>query len=247
VALVLVVVSGGWWPERRRAAAEDPAAEITEAIRRWGPPAVLWGRLASEEESPDGPWTPLAGIEVEVFPAAPGLLADLERIRRSARESGAQYESAITRLQAALAAHRTRVETVVRGATAPGTAAGPPRGRVIASREADGYRGADAPDITKGPGSARRQTTDSAGLFAFTDLPSGDWLLVAFRVTPSSQARGRTAPKALSPSRAKNFLPSAASPTKESEVWLTTVRVPPESRTALFLTDRARWMVGPVP
>jgi hypothetical protein len=255
VAAALGLVALAWIAPGAAMAAEDPAAEVTEAVRRLGPPAFLWGRLAAEEESPDGPWTPLSGIEVEVYPAVPSFLAELERIRRSARESGPEYESAVSRLQAALAVHRTRIETLVKGGA---------QGRLPTGREADNYRGelAQSPSAvgTGAPGpagdgqpggakpsGARRQTTDAAGLFVFDDLPSGDWLLVAIRITPLAQSRGRSAPRALSPSRARNFLPSATSPTKEGEVWLATVRLTASGRTALVLTDRARWMVGPVP
>jgi hypothetical protein len=91
-----------------------------------------------------------------------------------------------------------------------------------------------------------RRTTDPAGLFVFDELPSGDWLLVAIRVTPYSPSRGHQEAKKPSPSRAKSFLPTPSVAFKEAEVWLTRVRVPPGDRTALLLTDRARWMVGPV-
>jgi len=241
------------------ARADDPAAEVTEALRQLGPPAFLWGRLAVEEESPDGPWTPLGGVDVDVYPAVPSLLAELEAIRRSARASGAEYESAVARLQAALAVHRTRVETLIQGG-APRSSG--PRGRVVVSREGDGFHGEPAaspsPTEAGAPGAGessaavtrpkggepRRQTTDPAGLFVFDGLPAGDWLVVAIRIIPIGQ--NRTAPKALSPSRSKNFLPSTTGPTKEAEVWLATVHLAPGGRTPLVLTDRARYMVGPV-
>ena len=97
-------------PASVRAVGEDPVAEVTEALRSLGPPGLLWGRLAIEEESPVGAWTPLAGIEVTLYPATPALVAELERVRQSARTSGAQYESAVARVQAALAVHQGRID-----------------------------------------------------------------------------------------------------------------------------------------
>ena len=106
----MVLVAGvALLPGGARAAGEDPVAEVAAALRSLGPPGVLWGRFAIEEESPAGAWTPLAGVEVTLYPATPTLVAELERIRQSARTSGAQYESAVARVLAALAVHQARV------------------------------------------------------------------------------------------------------------------------------------------
>ena len=191
-------------------AAEDPVAELTEALRRLGPPGVLWGRLAVEEESPDGAWTPLAGVEIHLFPAAPALVAELERLRQSARDSGRQYDTAIARLQATLAAYQTHLETA-----------------------------------SHAPPGATRRITDPAGLFLFDALPSGEWLLVAVRVTPYSAGPSRPEVRRRPSPRAPQFLPKAAEPVKDAEVWLTRVRVGSGERVAVVLTDRARWLVGP--
>ena len=103
----------------RLASGEDPAAEVTAAVQRFGASGTLWGRLAVEEESPDGAWTPLGAVEITLYPAVPSLVAELEQIRQSARGSGAEYESAISRLRAVLAAHQIRVATVLHGAPPP--------------------------------------------------------------------------------------------------------------------------------
>ena len=103
----------------RLASGEDPAAEVTAAVQRFGASGILWGRLAVEEESPDGAWTPLGAVEITLYPAVPSLVAELEQIRQSARGSGAEYESAISRLRAVLAAHQIRVATVLHGAPPP--------------------------------------------------------------------------------------------------------------------------------
>ena len=106
---VLLVAGVALLPGAARAAGEDPVAEVAAALRSLGPPGILWGRFAIEEESPAGAWTPLAGVEVTLYPATPTLVAELERIRQSARTSGAQYESAVARVLAALAVHQARV------------------------------------------------------------------------------------------------------------------------------------------
>jgi hypothetical protein len=294
----------------RVASGEDPAAELTAAVGRLGPPGTLWGRLGLEEESPDGPWTPLPGVDITVYPAVPSVVAELEKIRDSARGSGAEYESAVGRLQQVLAAHLTRAITIVHGAPQPqppdgveggkagaGKAPGPEKtekpgflqmlrpgpaqdrpgvgdsGRTDAGKGsasagkpagestkslASGRDpgGQPAPGASAKPGDRRdtrpeampgwKRTTDPEGLFVFDSIPSGDWLLVAIRVTPYGTAGGHLEVKKPSPSRTRNFLPSPTVAFKEAEVWLSRVRVRPGDRTALLLTDRARWLVGPI-
>ena len=192
---VVLVAGVALLPGGARAAGEDPVAEVAAALGSLGPPGVLWGRFAIEEESPAGAWTPLAGVEVTLYPATPTLVAELERIRQSARTSGAQYDSAVARVLAALAVHQARVAgqspplppaaedsapaapaipvpSKVTPAPAPGARPAGPGGETTA---------AESPEAA----AARprwRQRTDPAGLFAFEELPSGDWLLVATRV-----------------------------------------------------------------
>ncbi len=202
-------------------AAQDPVAELTRAVHSLGLPGLLWGRLVVEEESPEGPWTPLAGVTVTLFPYAPSVAADLERIRDGARASGAEHDAAVGRLQDRLRAYEAQV-TAVAGRPAP------------------------SPDAAL----VRRVTTDPTGIFVVDDLPSGEWLLVAVQTAP--YASGRT-PKSAPPSggrrsggRGDTFLPRPSTPAKEAEVWVTRVRVTPGERTRILLTDRARFMVGPV-
>lgn len=64
--------------------------------------AVLWGRIVLDEESPDGPVAPQAGVEVRLVPVGPGLLETLDAIRRGARTSGQDYEAAVKRALDAL-------------------------------------------------------------------------------------------------------------------------------------------------
>lgn len=194
--------------------------ELAEALRSLGAPGVLWGRLAVEEESPDGTWTPLNGVEVEVYPAVPSLLAELERIRQGARDSRQQHETAIARIQAVLAAHQRLVGMASAG---PG--------------------GVPDPSLEK----ARRRATDPAGLFVYEDLPSGEWVLVATRVTSYRASAGRPESARRSASgREPRFLPKAGTPAKEAEIWLSRVRVLPGARVHVLLTDRARWLTGPL-
>ena len=194
--------------------------ELAEALRSLGAPGVLWGRLAVEEESPDGTWTPLNGVEVQVYLAVPSLLAELERIRRGARDSRQQHETAVARIQAVLAAHQRLVG--------------------MASLDPGGL---PDPSIEQ----ARRQATDPAGLFVYEDLPSGEWVLVATRVTPYRASAGRPESARRSASgREPRFLPKAGTPVKEAELWLSRVRVLPGARVHILLTDRARWLTGPL-
>jgi hypothetical protein len=91
-----------------------------------------------------------------------------------------------------------------------------------------------------------RQKTDPAGLFAFPTLPSGDWLVVGVRVAPYAAEKLRAAPKPRQSTRTQGFLPRAAGPAKEVELWVTRIHVVTGERVALDLTDRARWLVGPI-
>lgn len=196
-------------------AAENAPAEVRDALRALGAPGFLWGRVAVEEESPDGAWTPLPNVEVHAYPATPAIVTELDRIRATARDSGTQFDTAISRVQAALGAYRAHVEVASRGQSLGG-AGGP----------------------------VRRQVTDPAGLFAFDDLPSGDWLLVAIRVSPYARQAGPTEPRR-NASR-ERFLPPSGEAPKEAELWVRRVRLAADARVGLLLTDRARWLVGPV-
>jgi hypothetical protein len=102
-----------------------------------------------------------------------------------------------------------------------------------------GERPADA------PAHPWRQTTDPAGLFAFETLPSGDWLIVAVRVSAYSGQKVRSTPRQ-QPGSGRGFLGRATGPAKEAEIWLTRVRVGPAERVGVEFTDRARWLAGPV-
>jgi len=248
-------------PSRVAAVGEDPTTELAEALRGLGPPGMVWGRLVVDEESPVGTWTPLDGIEVALYPATPALIAELEGIRQSARASAAQYESAVSRVQAALAAHKSRIERQVTPSVEVDLVAEPPllsKPRAARGNElsASGGAGASAPPAAAGPSRAGgpspeatrtwRQKTDPAGLFAFNGVPSGDWIVVAYRVSPYGTEKIRSDPKLRQPGRAQRFLPRATGPAKEAEFWITRIRVVAGERVGLELTDRARWMAGPV-
>jgi hypothetical protein len=263
---MLVALGVVWAPERAGAVGEDPAAEVTEALRSLGAPGVVWGRLAIEEESPVGAWTPINGIEVTLYPATPALITELERIRQSARTSAAQYESAVARVQTALAAHQGRIDRQ--------TAPLPPDGALVAEppllesprvAKPAALTGPDSPAPRGVPGRPKgtaapsgasperaedrhawRQKTDPAGLFAFDAVPSGDWLVVAIRVSPYAAEKLRAQPRPRQSGRAQSFLPRAAGPAKEVELWVTRIRVVAAERVGLELTDRARWLVGPL-
>jgi hypothetical protein len=83
-------------------------------------------------------------------------------------------------------------------------------------------------------------------VFAFESVPAGDWLVVAIREAPygGEKLRRESRPR---PSRGPGFAPRArSSPLKEAEVWVQRVRVDPGARVGVLLTDRARWLAGPV-
>jgi hypothetical protein len=210
------------------AGAQDPAAEATRAVQSLGPPGFLWGRLAAEEESPEGAWTPLGGAAVTLYPYTPTVAADLERIRDSARSSGPDYLAAVDRLQERLKAYEVQLAALT--------------GTPAASATGDG--------AAAGTGVVRRVTTDPAGLFVFDGLPAGDWLLVAVHTSPYTPRETKPVqPKASgrrSGKRGDAYLPSAPRPVKEAEVWVIRVRVASNERMRLLLTDRAHFMVGPV-
>jgi hypothetical protein len=284
LALWAVLLAGGVVaaPGAVQAVGEDPVAEISEALRALGPPGGVWGRLSVEEESPVGAWTPLDGIEITLYPATPTLVAELEQIRQSARGSAAQYESAVTRVQSALAVHQGRIDRQTAQpptlgdllvAEPPRVKKAPPKAAMPAS-EAKSSRAAGSSWSTGGsrlpsvrttlPPSAPaassskasqaeeesehlwRQKTDPAGLFAFPTVPSGDWLVVAVRVAPYAAEKLRAAPKPRQSTRTQGFLPRTLAPAKEVELWVTRIHVVKEERVALDLTDRARWLVGPI-
>jgi hypothetical protein len=262
---ILLALAAALLPGVARAVGEDPVAEVAEALRNFGPPGALWGRLAIEEESPAGAWTPLGGVEVTLYPATPALIAELERIRQSARGSGAQYESAVARVKAAFAGHQARVDAHSAGtslatddslarddspaaespAPDPARAVSPkasdPRPRARIERPGDGGPSEEPP--SRHPW---RQRTDPAGLFAFDPLPSGDWLVVAIRVSPYGTEKLRGEPRPRQPGRGQRFLPPVAAPAKEAELWVVRARVGAAERVGLELTDRARWLAGPI-
>ncbi len=239
---------------------EDPGAEVAQALRSLGPPGVLWGRLVVEEESPVGAWTPVSGVEVTLYPATPTLVAELERIRQSARGSGAQYESAVARVQAALAAHQARVDgkspetwgsdgaLLAEPPVLPAPRPAAPKDSTPLERlvpERPGTKSAAGARPGEGPLHPWRQSTDPAGLFAFESLPSGDWLVVAIRISAYGAQKLRAAPRQ-QPGGSRGFLPRATAAAREAEIWVTHVRVGAAERVGLELTDRARWLAGPV-
>jgi hypothetical protein len=203
---------------------------------------MVWGRLSAEEESPHAVFTPLGGIEVVAYPLTPGLLPELERIRDTARDSTRQHETAVSRLRETLRASTGRPGTA--GEPVDTTPRGAPSGAATSGRPLDGGPGADR---SAGTGATPRRTTDPHGVFAFDDLPVGDWLLVAIRVTPYATRKADALSARQRGSRESRFAGSSA-PTsiQQGEVWLAPVRVGPQDRVRVFWTDRSRFMVGPV-
>jgi hypothetical protein len=234
-----------WGPAR--AAADVVPADLPAAVARLGAPGLLWGRLVAEEESPDGPRTPLADVEVTVYVATQNLVDELERIRREARDSWAQYEQAVARIQAALVRHQAQVDAldvpVLRAAAPVGAEpSAPPPVPGRAARTLPPSVQAPAPPLR-----VIRQRTDPAGLFVFETLPAGHWLVVAVRTVPYGEGRLRQEPKPRPGARGQRYLPRGARPTRQAEIWLVRVEVLPGGRQALELSERSRWLDGPAP
>jgi hypothetical protein len=203
---------------------------------------------------------------VTLYPATPTLVAELERIRQSARASGAQYESAVARVRAALAAHQARIdgkspETMGSDGALPAeppvlppAPPAAPKGTNLGPRRpVSRSKGGTAPTAASAVAPAAepvphpwRQETDPSGLFGFASLPSGDWLVVAIQVSAYQGEKLRGAPRPGAPGRGLTYLPRAQGPAKEAEVWVVRVRVGAAERVGLEITDRGRWLVGPV-
>ncbi len=234
-ATLLFVLS---WSGAADAHAAGDLSDPAQALAPPGPPGLLWGRLTIEEESPDGAWTPLPGVEVTVYPYVPALAAELERIREGARDSGRQYETAVARLQAALRAFRAQVEPP------PARPADPPPPSSGASTTTPSAPPSGEPDDD---GPVRRRLTDPSGVFVFDALPSGEWLVVALRVAPYAEGRSRpdVGPGRRTPDPRFTARPSGP-PSRQAEVWVTRIRLAPGERIRVLWTDRARFMVGPL-
>jgi hypothetical protein len=231
--LALVLVGAVAW-ETARAETASPST----------PKGLVWGRLAVEAESPEGERTPLAGVEVTAYPHAPALLAELERIRDGARDSARLYDSAIGRLQEVLRAHAAQVDPdstpQAEGRASPDAAA--PTGPE--ERQPPGSPPAGTP---RPEGLVKRRVTDPAGSFAFEELPDGEWLLVAIRVSPYGPGRTpRADPRAAQGRRSGFAARATVAPAQEAEVWLMPVRVQPGDRVRVLWTDRSRFMTGPL-
>jgi len=281
LAAAVALLLASWLPAR----GQDPGREVADALAALGPPGTLWGRLAVEEESPDGASTPLAGVEVSLYPATPWIEAELQRVRDTARGSGAQFETAVERIRTLLAIHQARIDAQSAGTAlarpagepalpakeaeardkaatredSPGSggrgsaAAAPGRrnrgslsSRVFADRPGTASTADKKPAAPAAPPPLFRQFTDGEGLFVFDAVPSGDWLVVALRITPYTGERLRSAPPRRPTPRGQQFLTRSTTPPKQAELWIARTRVPAGGRAALALSDRTRWFVGPV-
>jgi hypothetical protein len=195
-------------PDRASDKPADAEAPFEEAEGAPPEPPNVWGRVMVEEESPEGPWTPLSGVEVGLLPDPRPLMAELERIRQASRGSWRNYDQAVARLLAALE-----------------------------------VRHAQAKDA----GQRRfQQATDAWGVFRFSRVPPGEWLLVAILISPYRRSLDKPPPKAKPTKRGPGFLDDGAPPPKEAEVWLTQLTVEEGRSTRAVLSERARWMAGPV-
>jgi hypothetical protein len=197
--------TAGWAQDPKAPDADQDRDDASE--RPFGPPNV-WGRVMVEDESPEGPWTPLAGVDVRLLPDPRPLLAELERIRQAGRGSWRNHDQAVARILTVLEARQARA---------------------------------------KGAGEATFQdATDAWGLFRFSRVPTGDWLLVAILITPYRRAPETRAPKPKASRRGPGFLEESAPAPREAEVWVAPVSVEGGRAARVMMTERARWMAGPV-
>lgn len=185
-------------------------------------PGQLWGRLGLEEESPEGPSTPLIGAPVTLYPDLPAVHAELESIRRTARETAANYETAVRRSLAALAAYRARLEAaggaqLVRTHETDRTGffafeAVPEGEWLVVAAHSTSYR----PGQGRKPQAARRQEP--------------------VRALGGGVRAGGGGP---------GFLPGGRGEAKEVDLWIYRVRVSAGQAVGVRLTDRNRWLTGP--
>jgi hypothetical protein len=240
VAYAALLAGGLLGASPERAAGEESPAGGPRAAST----GVVWGRLSVEEESPHGPFTPLPGVDVLAYPLTPGLLRELERIRDTARDSIRQHETAVSRLREALRTAAGRSAGAGSPTGAPLEAAPQPRGDAVS--DGSGPEGRSLPDGARADGAVPRRATDATGVFAFDDLPAGEWLLVAIRVTPYASRQAQARSSRGRQSRESRFSGRAASTdVQHGEVWVAPVRVAPGERVRVFWTDRSRFMAGP--
>jgi len=197
--------------------------EVGVVVRRLAAaePGQLWGRLGFEEESPEGPSTPLIGVPVTLYPDLPAVQAELEAIRRTARETAVNYETAVRRSLAALAAYRARLE-------AAGGAG------LVRTRETDraGFFAFEAVPAGEWLVVAAHSTPYRPGQ---ARKPQA-----ARKPQP---LRGLGAVQGGAP--APGFLPGGRGEAKEVDLWVYRVRVPAGQGIGVTLTDRNRWLTGP--
>ncbi len=181
----------------------------------------LWGRLALEEESPEGPFTPLIGVTITLYPALPALTSELEAIRRTARETAANYETAAQRVRETLAAYRARLEAAEEGA------------RAVRARETDRTGSFAFDGVPAGE-----------WLVVAVHVTSYRTASPAKKPRPKKPAPGRGFGGGLG--QAPGFLPEARGEAKEADLWVYQVSVPGGQTVGVRLTDRNRWFTGPI-
>lgn len=201
------------------ASAGEPSAPGTRLAE--AETGQLWGRLALEEESPEGSFTPLIGVPITLYPALPALTSELEAIRRTARETAANYETAVQRVHETLAAYRARLEAA-EGA------------RAVRARETDrtGFFVFDAVP---------------AGEWLVVAVHVTPYRTAAQARKPRAPKRpapGRGLGGGLG--QVPGFLPEARGEAKEADLWVYRVSVPGGQTVGVRLTDRNRWFTGPI-
>ena len=254
-----------------QAVGEDPAAEVTEALRSLGPPGLRLGPPRHRGGVPRGgldaaqrdPGHPLPGHARPRRGARtdPAERADVRRPVRVGGGRGSRRPSPPTR--AASIARAAPLPSPGQGlvaepplvaapraakpAASPGTGvrSAPGSARRRRSRPSGGAerrpRGAPESRRTRG---ARRRTRPGSSRSPRSRRATG-W---SSRSASRRMRRRRSEPSRRpgSPVGHENFLPRAGAPAKEAELWVTRVRVVAGERVGLNLTDRARWLVGPL-
>ena len=235
-ALLALGVAGAPARSPRRSPRTRPARSPRHCEAS-GRPGWCGAASPSRRSHPSAPGRRSAGSRSRSIPATPTLVTELERIRQQrtglrrpvrvrggARPDGARgpprprsigrARRLPTEGEAPAAAPPPRPPRQPACAGSPPKPPGSSRPRRRGGRGpgGDAVRAAARRRNPQAPPHPWRQKTDPAGLFAFEGVPSGDWLVVAIRVSPYAAERLRCASRSLARPAAARVPPAGGEP-----------------------------------